>query len=50
MTELAGLFQESSQTIHPERQPSLLRYDLQAAALIIVTMKLLFGLDDHSEW
>ncbi|KAF6730374.1 TATA box-binding protein-associated factor RNA polymerase I subunit B [Oryzias melastigma] len=50
VTELAGLFQESSQTIHPERQPSLLRYDLQAAALIIVTMKLLFGLDDHSEW
>ncbi|XP_028296300.1 TATA box-binding protein-associated factor RNA polymerase I subunit B [Gouania willdenowi] len=25
-------------------------YDLQAAALIIVTMKLLFGLDDHTEW
>ncbi|KAM9840326.1 TATA box-binding protein-associated factor RNA polymerase I subunit B [Aulostomus maculatus] len=26
------------------------RYDLQAAALIIVTVKVLFGLDDHSEW
>ncbi|RVE56198.1 hypothetical protein OJAV_G00233630 [Oryzias javanicus] len=50
VAELAGLLQESSQTIHPECQPSLLQYDLQAAALIIITMKLLFGLDDHSEW
>ncbi|XP_023808948.1 TATA box-binding protein-associated factor RNA polymerase I subunit B [Oryzias latipes] len=50
VAELAGLFHESRQTFHPESQPTLPRYDLQAAALIIVTMKLLFGLDDHTEW
>lgn len=31
-------------------RPVLPRYDVQTAALIIVTMKLLFGLDDHTEW
>ncbi|KAF7651367.1 hypothetical protein LDENG_00111810 [Lucifuga dentata] len=37
-------------TFHPQRRSVLPRYDLQAAALIIVTMKLLFGMDDHTEW
>lgn len=32
------------------RKPTLLCYDLQAAALIVVTMKLLFRLDDKVEW
>lgn len=26
------------------------RYDAQAAALIVVTVKLLYGLDDQTEW
>ncbi|XP_072553244.1 TATA box-binding protein-associated factor RNA polymerase I subunit B isoform X2 [Salminus brasiliensis] len=38
-------------TFNPSvRKSTLLCYDLQAAALIIVTMKLLFRLDDHVEW
>ncbi|XP_060947936.1 TATA box-binding protein-associated factor RNA polymerase I subunit B, partial [Limanda limanda] len=30
--------------------PVLPQYDVQTAAVIVVTMKLLFGLDDHTEW
>ncbi|XP_060773828.1 TATA box-binding protein-associated factor RNA polymerase I subunit B [Neoarius graeffei] len=42
---------ESFLTFDPtERKPRLLCYDLQAAALIVVTMKLLFRLDDKVEW
>lgn len=26
------------------------RYDMQTAALIIIAMKLLFGMDDATEW
>ncbi|XP_017311573.1 TATA box-binding protein-associated factor RNA polymerase I subunit B isoform X3 [Ictalurus punctatus] len=33
-----------------ERKPRLPCYDLQAAALIVVCMKLLFRLDDNVEW
>lgn len=42
---------ESFLTFDPTRRHlTLLCYDLQAAALIIVTMKLLFGLNDKAEW
>uniref|UniRef100_A0A1A7YTY5 TATA box-binding protein-associated factor RNA polymerase I subunit B n=1 Tax=Iconisemion striatum TaxID=60296 RepID=A0A1A7YTY5_9TELE len=41
---------ERTQESKPEPSPVLPRYDLQAAAHIIVTMKLIFGLDDHTEW
>lgn len=42
---------ESFLTFDPTgRKPKLLCYDLQAAALIVVTMKLLFRLDDKMEW
>ncbi|XP_052379320.1 TATA box-binding protein-associated factor RNA polymerase I subunit B isoform X2 [Oncorhynchus keta] len=47
--EKAGM--ESSVTFEPMRSRSPLpHYDVQAAALIIVAMKLLFKLDDHTEW
>lgn len=26
------------------------RYDVQSAALVIVTVKMLFGMDDATEW
>lgn len=42
---------ESFLTFDPtRRKPTLLCYDLQAAALIVITMKLLFRLDDKVEW
>ncbi|XP_043076450.1 TATA box-binding protein-associated factor RNA polymerase I subunit B [Puntigrus tetrazona] len=38
-------------TFDPSKKNShLLRYDIQAVAVIIVTLKLLFKLDDHVEW
>lgn len=37
-------------TFDPSSFCRLPKYDLRTAALIIVTMKILFGLDDHSEW
>ncbi|XP_062266965.1 TATA box-binding protein-associated factor RNA polymerase I subunit B [Platichthys flesus] len=37
-------------TFDPLSCPVLPRYDVQTAAVIIVTMKLIFGLDDHTEW
>ncbi|XP_071370415.1 TATA box-binding protein-associated factor RNA polymerase I subunit B, partial [Centroberyx affinis] len=50
VSERAGLADEALQTFDPPSRRPLPRYDLQAAALIVVTMKLLFGLDDHTEW
>lgn len=42
---------ESFLTFDPDRKkPVLLRYDIQAVAIIIVTLKLLFKLDDRVEW
>jgi len=42
---------ESYLTFDPKTDnPGLLRYEIQAAAVIIVAMKLLFKLDDHAEW
>lgn len=37
-------------TADPTSGCTLPQYDVQTAALIIVTMKLIFGLDDHTEW
>ncbi|XP_053192887.1 TATA box-binding protein-associated factor RNA polymerase I subunit B [Scomber japonicus] len=45
-----GMADQTLHTFTPSSRTILPRYDLQAAALIIVTLKLLFGLDDHSEW
>lgn len=46
--EHAGMEDESSQTY--KSRCGLPLYDVQAAALIIVTMKLLFKLNDRREW
>lgn len=49
--EKSTMGKDSFLTFNPSGPKStLLFYDLQAAALIIVTMKLLFKLDDHVEW
>ncbi|XP_062857490.1 TATA box-binding protein-associated factor RNA polymerase I subunit B [Trichomycterus rosablanca] len=49
--EKSGMEKDSFLTFNPTvRKPELLCYDLQAAALIIVIMKLLFKLDDYREW
>ncbi|XP_062293752.1 TATA box-binding protein-associated factor RNA polymerase I subunit B [Scomber scombrus] len=50
LMERAGMADQTLHTFNPPARSILPRYDLQAAALIIVTLKLLFGLDDHSEW
>ncbi|KAI9528283.1 hypothetical protein NQZ68_021924 [Dissostichus eleginoides] len=47
LLDCAGIADEA---LHTFDGVSLPRYDLQAAAIIIVTMKLLFSLDDHTEW
>uniref|UniRef100_A0A1A8CSA7 TATA box-binding protein-associated factor RNA polymerase I subunit B n=1 Tax=Nothobranchius kadleci TaxID=1051664 RepID=A0A1A8CSA7_NOTKA len=41
---------ERPQKSKRDPSPALPRHDVQAAAHIIVTMKLIFGLDDHTEW
>lgn len=47
----AGMDSESFLTFDPTgMKPHLLSYDIQAVAVIIVAMKLLFKLDDHVEW
>ncbi|GAA6092797.1 TATA box-binding protein-associated factor RNA polymerase I subunit B [Tachysurus ichikawai] len=47
----AAMGKDSFLTFDPtRRKPQLVCYDLQAAALIIVTMKLLYRLDDKVEW
>ncbi|KAM7395871.1 hypothetical protein PAMA_007244 [Pampus argenteus] len=52
LMERAGIADQmcGSNALKPSPRSVLPRYDMQAAALIIVTLKLLFGLDDHSEW
>lgn len=32
------------------RTANIPRYDLQSAALVIITLKMLFGMDDATEW
>lgn len=42
---------DSYLTFDPNREsPHLVCYEIEAVAVIIVTMKLLFKLDDHVEW
>ncbi|CAN9507994.1 unnamed protein product [Ophioblennius macclurei] len=50
LAEQAGLAGPTAFTFVPASSPALPRYDLQAAALLLVAMKLLFGLDDRAEW
>uniref|UniRef100_A0A3Q3XJY7 TATA box-binding protein-associated factor RNA polymerase I subunit B n=1 Tax=Mola mola TaxID=94237 RepID=A0A3Q3XJY7_MOLML len=46
LMERAGLGDEALHTCGCSARPVLPRYDVQTAAIIVVTMKLLFGLDD----
>ncbi|KAK9956551.1 hypothetical protein ABG768_014277 [Culter alburnus] len=47
----AGMDDDSYLTFDPNREsPHLVCYEIEAVAVIIVTMKLLFKLDDHVEW
>ncbi|XP_061610524.1 TATA box-binding protein-associated factor RNA polymerase I subunit B isoform X1 [Phyllopteryx taeniolatus] len=50
LMERSSLAGAACRTFEPSSNPTLPNYDIQAAALIIVTMKFLFGLDDHTEW
>ncbi|XP_023152896.1 TATA box-binding protein-associated factor RNA polymerase I subunit B [Amphiprion ocellaris] len=50
LMEQAGMADQTLHTFDPHSCPVLPRYDVQTAALIIVTMKFLFGLDDQTEW
>ncbi|XP_040925539.1 TATA box-binding protein-associated factor RNA polymerase I subunit B isoform X2 [Betta splendens] len=50
LLERAGMAEHSLHTFDPVSHPLLPRFDLQSVALIIVTLKVLFGLDDHTEW
>ncbi|KAI3364674.1 hypothetical protein L3Q82_011449, partial [Scortum barcoo] len=50
LMERAGMANETLHTLDASSHPVLPRYDVQTAALIVVTMKLIFGLDDHTEW
>lgn len=50
LTERAGMAEQALHTFDPDSHPFLPRFDLQSVALIVVTMKVLFGLDDHTEW
>ncbi|XP_065111948.2 TATA box-binding protein-associated factor RNA polymerase I subunit B isoform X3 [Paramisgurnus dabryanus] len=47
----AAMGDESFLTFDPDsKRPVLICYDIQAVAIIIVTLKLLFKLDDRQEW
>lgn len=48
--EHAGLEDQTVHTIDPLTHYVLPRYGVQTAALIIVTMKVVFGVDDLTEW
>ncbi|KAM4529373.1 TATA box-binding protein-associated factor RNA polymerase I subunit B isoform 1-T1 [Fundulus diaphanus] len=50
LMERADMADERCHTVDLAWQPDLPAYDLQAAALLIVTVKVLFGLDDQTEW
>lgn len=50
LMERAGMADQSLHTFDLLAHPVLPRYDVQTAALVVVTMKLVFGLDDHTEW
>uniref|UniRef100_A0A3B4F4L3 TATA box-binding protein-associated factor RNA polymerase I subunit B n=1 Tax=Pundamilia nyererei TaxID=303518 RepID=A0A3B4F4L3_9CICH len=50
LLEHTGMMDQTLHTFDPRNHPTLPRYDVQAAALIIVTLKLFFCLDDMTEW
>ncbi|XP_018544251.1 TATA box-binding protein-associated factor RNA polymerase I subunit B [Lates calcarifer] len=50
LMERAGMTDQTFHTFDSTTRPILPRYDVQSAAVIIVTMKVIFGLDDHTEW
>nr|XP_046229256.1 TATA box-binding protein-associated factor RNA polymerase I subunit B isoform X2 [Scatophagus argus] len=50
LMEHAGMEDQTLHTANSLSRPGLPLYDVQTAALIVVTMKLLFGLEDHIEW
>ena len=50
MLDRAGMADARRLTFSPESEFVLPRYDILTAALIIVTMKVIFGLDDSTEW
>lgn len=50
LMDRAGMADQRGFTINAQSHGILPRYEVQTAALIIVTMKLIFGLDDHTEW
>ncbi|XP_061785982.1 TATA box-binding protein-associated factor RNA polymerase I subunit B [Nerophis lumbriciformis] len=50
LMERVDLAKTALHTLDPSRRFTLPQYDVQAAVLIIVTMKLVFGLDDRTEW
>ncbi|KAM9778895.1 TATA box-binding protein-associated factor RNA polymerase I subunit B isoform X1 [Syngnathus typhle] len=50
LMERSGMADMTCVTSEPSSHAALPRYDVQAAALIIVAIKLLFGLDDRTEW
>nr|XP_043905528.1 TATA box-binding protein-associated factor RNA polymerase I subunit B isoform X2 [Solea senegalensis] len=50
LMDCAGLTDQTFFTFDPLSFPFLPQFDVQTAAIIIVTMKLMFGLDDHTEW
>lgn len=50
LIECTGMMDPKRHTCGGSAHPAVPRYDVQTAALIIVTMKLLFGLNDHTEW
>ncbi|XP_038150240.1 TATA box-binding protein-associated factor RNA polymerase I subunit B [Cyprinodon tularosa] len=50
LMDRANMLDEKCHTVQVSQRLVLPQYELQAAALIIVTMKVFFGLDDHTEW
>ncbi|XP_047429468.1 TATA box-binding protein-associated factor RNA polymerase I subunit B isoform X2 [Mugil cephalus] len=50
LLDRTGLADEAFLTFDPGSRPVLPQYEVQTAAVVVVTMKLLFGLDDQSEW
>ncbi|XP_028252652.1 TATA box-binding protein-associated factor RNA polymerase I subunit B isoform X2 [Parambassis ranga] len=49
LVECAGMADQTLHTFDPVSCPRLPCYDVRAAALIIVTIKVIFGMDDHTE-
>lgn len=50
LMECAGMADETLLTCCGSSRAVVPRYDVQTAALIIISMKLLFGMDDTTEW